>query len=243
LVCGHRPAAGFATAQIHDRGIGCRVNLDVDDRGTVPAGCDGKRGGQVLLGADCRGLGAQRLRRTRVRDRAEVDRLGPALAGRALLDLDQAEGAVVEHHDRDAQPQPRGGLDLGQRHTQTAVSGERDDQPGGSTQRRGDGRGKREPHRGQAARDQQPTWLGDLPQRHDREHVSACVHGDDRLPRHVRANDADHLHRGQKTGAGRSRLGQPEHGLASGDLADVRRPVMLAGAVGQHADGRGQGDV
>src|ERR1700731_4215352 len=47
-----RPAAGFATAQLHDRGIGRRVHLDVDDRGTVPAGRGGKRGGELRLGAD-----------------------------------------------------------------------------------------------------------------------------------------------------------------------------------------------
>src|ERR1700688_563617 len=106
------PAAGFAAAQIHDRGIARRIHLDVDDRGTVPGGRGGKRGGELRLGADRHGGGAQRLRRAGVRNRPEVDRLGPALASWPLLDLDEAEGAVVEHHDRDAQPQPGGGLDL-----------------------------------------------------------------------------------------------------------------------------------
>ena len=185
--------AGLAPGQVHDSGIGGRVNAGVDDRRPVPVQGRGQFRRQPRRVADHRASRAQRGRGGGERRGPVADRLRPAVAGRPLLDLDQAEGRVVEHHDHDPQPEPDGGLDLHQGHAQAAVAGEGDHRRAGSAQGGGDRRGQRVAHGGQAAGDEQTVRLVHLPQRHGHQHVRASIDGGDRFRRGMRPDRGDNV--------------------------------------------------
>ena len=180
-------------------GIAGRVDAGVDHGGAGPGQRVRQRRGQVPFAGHRGARGAHRGRGGRERDRAVPDRLLAALPGRALLDLDQAERGVVEDDHDDPQRQPDGRLDLGQRHAQAAVAGEREHRRRAAccAQRGGDRGGQRVAHGGQAAGDQQPARLGHLPQRHRHQHVRARIHGGDGLGRRAGPCGRDDLLRGQ----------------------------------------------
>jgi transposase InsO family protein len=118
--------AGRAAGQVQQSGVACRIDLGVDERGTVTGEGLGERGGERRAVADRCRRSAHRLGGRGERGLAIADGLVAALARRALLDLDQAQRGVVEHDHDHPQPEPDRGLDFHQRHAEPAVPGERD---------------------------------------------------------------------------------------------------------------------
>ena len=162
-----------------------------------------------------------------------ADCFAAALPGWFLLELDQAERGVVEDDHDDLQGQPDGRLDLGQRHPQAAVPGERHHRHPRRAQRGGDGGGQRVAHGGEPAGDEQPARLWYLPQRHGDQHVRARIHRGDGLRRGAGPHRGDDLLGGEQPRGGDGRRGEPFGGVQLGRASRIRRPVV-AGPVSQY---------
>jgi len=111
-----------------------------------------------------------------------------------VLDADQAQARVVDHHDQHPGAEAHGGLELERPVGHSAVAGDRDREP---VTRGRDCRRHREPHRREPVGDQEPSWRMRAPEPRRGEHVRARVDRRDRVVRQLLVEDLDDPPRGQ----------------------------------------------